>query len=99
LSLTEGKNTFTISAKDMAGNTETQSYSVVYLPEKQRVKDKDKNGVFTRVLLSEMKKSNVPIHQVIRNVRSEVVKLARSIGHDQVPAIDDQVDGDFYFRK
>jgi hypothetical protein len=61
--------------------------------------DKDKNGVFTRVLLSEMKKNNVPIHQVIRNVRSEVVKLARSIGHDQVPAIYDQVDGDFYFRK
>lgn len=61
--------------------------------------DKDKNGVFTRVLLSEMKKSNVPIHQVIRNVRSEVVKLARSIGHDQVPAIYDQVDGDFYFKK
>ena len=61
--------------------------------------DKDKNGVFTRVLLTEMKKSNVPIHQVIRNVRSEVVKLARSIGHDQVPAIYDQVDGDFYFKK
>ena len=61
--------------------------------------DNDKNGVFTRVLLSEMKKNNVPIHQVIRNVRSEVVKLARSIGHDQVPAIYDQVDGDFYFRK
>ncbi len=61
--------------------------------------DRDKNGVFTRVLLSEMKKSNVPIHQVIRNVRSEVVKLARSIGHDQVPAIYDQVDGDFYFKK
>jgi hypothetical protein len=61
--------------------------------------DNDKNGVFTRVLLSEMKKNNVPIHQVIRNVRSEVVKLARSIGHDQVPAIYDQVDGDFYFKK
>jgi hypothetical protein len=61
--------------------------------------DKDKNGVFTRVLLSEMKKNNAPIHQVIRNVRSEVVKLARSIGHDQVPAIYDQVDGDFYFKK
>jgi hypothetical protein len=61
--------------------------------------DTDKNGVFTRVLLSEMKKNNVPIHQVIRNVRSEVVKLARSIGHDQVPAIYDQVDGDFYFKK
>ncbi len=61
--------------------------------------DEDKNGVFTKVLLSEMKKSNVPIHQVIRNVRSEVVKLARSIGHDQVPAIYDQVDGDFYLKK
>jgi hypothetical protein len=61
--------------------------------------DKDKNGVFTRVLLLEMKKSNVPIHQVIRNVRSEVVKLARSIGHEQVPAIYDQVDGDFFFKK
>ena len=46
-----------------------------------------------------MKKNNVPIHQVIRNVRSEVVKLARSTGHDQVPAIYDQVDGDFYFKK
>jgi hypothetical protein len=61
--------------------------------------DKDKNGVFTRVLLTEMKKNSLPIHQVIRNVRSEVVKLARSIGHDQVPAIYDQVDGDFYFKK
>ena len=61
--------------------------------------DTDKNGVFTRVLLLEMRKNNVPIHQVIRNVRSEVVKLARSIGYDQVPAIYDQVDGDFYFNK
>jgi hypothetical protein len=61
--------------------------------------DADKNGVFTRVLLAEMRKPNLPIHQVIRNVRSEVVKLARSIGHEQVPAIYDQVDGDFYFKK
>ena len=61
--------------------------------------DADNNGVFTRVLLAEMRKPNVPIHQVIRNVRSEVVKLARSIGHEQVPAIYDQVDGDFYFKK
>lgn len=61
--------------------------------------DSDKNGVFTRVLLAEMRKPNLPIHQVIRNVRSEVVKLARSIGHEQVPAIYDQVDGDFYFSK
>ena len=61
--------------------------------------DNNKNGVFTRVLLTEMRKPNLPIHQVIRNVRSEVVKLARTIGHDQVPAIYDQVDGEFYFKK
>jgi hypothetical protein len=62
-------------------------------------KDDNKNGIFTRVLLTEMRKTNLPIHIVIRNVRSEVVKLAKSIGHEQVPAIYDQVDGDFYFRK
>jgi hypothetical protein len=28
-----------------------------------------------------------------------VVRLARTIGHDQVPVIYDQVDGDFYFKK
>ena len=28
-----------------------------------------------------------------------VVRLARTIGHDQVPTIYDQVVGDFYFKK
>ena len=28
-----------------------------------------------------------------------VVRLARTIGHDQVPAIYDEVVGDFYFKK
>ena len=62
-------------------------------------KDKNKNGLFTRVFLQEMQKPGVSIDRVVRNVRTEVVGLAKSVGHEQVPAIYDQVVGDFYFRK
>ena len=58
-----------------------------------------RNGLFTRVFLQEMKKVDLPIDRVIKNVRTEVVRLARTIGHDQVPAIYDEVVGDFYFKK
>ena len=61
--------------------------------------DKDKNGVFTRVLLKQMESPGLTIDRLFRNVRSEVVGLAKSVGHDQVPAIYDQVVGDFYFKK
>lgn len=61
--------------------------------------DKDKNGVFTRVLLKQLDSPGVSIDKLVRNVRMEVVGLAKSVGHDQVPAIYDQVVGDFYFRK
>jgi hypothetical protein len=61
--------------------------------------DNSKNGVFTRVFLQEMKKIDLPIDRVIKNVRTEVVRLAKTIGHDQVPAIYDEVVGDFYFKK
>jgi hypothetical protein len=33
---------------------------------------------------------------MIRNVQRKVVEAAKSVGHDQVPAIYDQVVGDFY---
>ena len=61
--------------------------------------DSNKNGLFTRIFLQEMQKPGVSIDRVVRNVRNEVVALARSVGHEQVPAIYDQVVGDFYFRK
>jgi len=61
--------------------------------------DKDKNGLFTRVFAREMLKPNTSVDRVVRSVRAEVVKLARSVGHDQVPSIYDQVVGEFYFRK
>jgi hypothetical protein len=60
--------------------------------------DKHPNGVFTRMLLKEMQKPSVPIHQVIRNVRDGVADLASSIGHEQVPALYDQSRGDFFLK-
>lgn len=58
--------------------------------------DKSPNGVFTRVFVQEMKKRGIPIDKMVRNTRSEVVRLAQSIGHEQVPAIYDQVIGEFF---
>jgi len=60
-------------------------------------RDRDPNGVFTRVLLREINTPGVPVDRVVRKVRDQVVALARSVGHEQVPAIYDQTIGDFYF--
>lgn len=60
--------------------------------------DRDPNGLFTRVLLKEMQRPGVPIDRVLKNVRQEVVQIAKSIGHEQVPALYDQSIGEFYFR-
>ena len=59
--------------------------------------DKARNGLFTRVLIEKVSQSKEPIHILMRDVRAEVAKLAQSVGHEQVPAIYDQVIGDFYF--
>ena len=61
--------------------------------------DRNRNGLFTRIFLREMNKPNLTADQVARNVRSEVVELARSVGHEQVPAIYDQMVGEFRLRR
>lgn len=61
--------------------------------------DKDKNGLFTRVFIKEMQKPGQSVDRVVKNVRNQVVRMAKSVGHDQVPSIYDQVIGDFYFKK
>jgi len=61
--------------------------------------DRSPNGLFTRVFLKEIEQSGVPIHDAVRRVRKEVVRLARSVGHEQVPALYDQSIGEFFFRK
>ena len=61
--------------------------------------DTNKNGLFTRVFVQEMQKSGVSIDRVMKNVRNQVAELAKSVGHEQVPAIYDQVLGDFFFKQ
>lgn len=61
--------------------------------------DKNKNGLFTRIFVQEMQKPSQSIDRVVKNVRNQVAELAKSVGHEQVPAIYDQVLGDFYFKK
>ena len=41
---------------------------------------------------------HLPVDRVLRNVRNEVVRLARTVGHEQTPALYDQAIGDFYFK-
>jgi hypothetical protein len=60
--------------------------------------DKERNGVFTRVLLKEMQKPGVPVDGMLRKVRQEVVRMAKSVGHEQVPALYDQTVGEFYLN-
>lgn len=60
--------------------------------------DKDPNGLFTRVFLRQMDTPGLPIDRVLRNVRTEVVRMARAVGHEQTPALYDQTVGDFYLR-
>lgn len=59
--------------------------------------DTARNGLFTRVFVREMQVQGLSVDAVLKRVRREVNRLAQTVGHDQVPAIYDQVLGDFYF--
>lgn len=61
--------------------------------------DKERNGLFTRIFVKEMQKPGLSVDRVLRNVRNEVVRLAKSVGHEQTPALYDQAVGEFYFRR
>jgi hypothetical protein len=59
--------------------------------------DTDPNGLFTRVLIKEIKKPGVTANQLLKNVSYQVVQIARTVNHEQVPALYDQTIGDYYF--
>ena len=65
-----------------------------------RLNDDDRvpNGLFTRVWLTEIQKSGVPVHEMARLVREEVKRQAARVGHAQVPALYDQSTGRFFFK-
>ena len=60
--------------------------------------DKDPNGVFTRVLIKEMRRPGLPVDRMLKTVRDQVVQLAKGASHEQVPALYDQSIGEFYFQ-
>jgi hypothetical protein len=60
-------------------------------------RDKDPNGVFTRVLIKEMKTPGLSFDQVIHEVRDQVVALAKSVDRIQTPGYYSQFTGDFFF--
>jgi formylglycine-generating enzyme required for sulfatase activity len=60
-------------------------------------KDKNPNGVFTREFIARMRKPGVRIEDLVREVQDSVESLAKSIGHEQRPALYNEARGNFYF--
>ena len=59
--------------------------------------DKNPNGLFTREFLPMISQPGVSSTDALKKTRSMVIQKAKSVGHEQQPAIYDQTDGDFYF--
>jgi hypothetical protein len=59
--------------------------------------DKSPNGLFTREFLPVITQPGIRIDDAVKKVRGSVIQKAKSVGHEQNPAIYDQTDGDFYF--
>lgn len=59
--------------------------------------DSNPNGLFTREFLPMITTPGVSAADALKKVRTSVTSKARSVGHDQNPALYDQTDGDFYF--
>ena len=60
-------------------------------------KDNNPNGVFTREFIARMKKPGVSIEALVREVQDAVEDLAKTVGHDQRPAMYNEARGNFYF--
>lgn len=59
--------------------------------------DLNPNGVFTRELLPWLNKPGVSIRDAVLGVRGAVRARAKTVNHEQFPAIYDQAEGNFYF--
>jgi len=59
--------------------------------------DDNKNGVFTRKLISKLSQAGLSALEVIRDVQDEVEELASTVNHEQRPAVYNESRGDFYF--
>lgn len=55
------------------------------------------NGVFTRELIKSIRQRGITANDMLRKVRFSVINLAKSVNHEQWPAIMDDSSADFYF--
>ncbi|RYX92640.1 MAG: hypothetical protein EOO28_21490 [Comamonadaceae bacterium] len=60
-------------------------------------RDANPNGVFTREFIARMRQPGVRIEDMVREVQDSVESLAKTVGHDQRPAIYNEARGNFYF--
>jgi hypothetical protein len=60
-------------------------------------RDSNPNGVFTRELISRMRRPGVTVEALALDVKNSVERLARTVNHDQRPLIVNDSTGDFYF--
>ena len=60
-------------------------------------KDNNPNGVFTREFIARMNKPGVKIEDLMREVQDAVESLAKTVSHEQRPAIYNEARGNFYF--
>jgi uncharacterized caspase-like protein len=60
-------------------------------------KDPNPNSVFTRELLARMKNPGMKIEDLMRDVQNSGEELAKSVKHEQRPAIYNESRGNFYF--
>jgi hypothetical protein len=103
----KGKSSRSLGTRGLAPTSVASGQLIVYSAgagqqalDKLGPNDASQNGLFTRVFLKQIQKSNdLTVDRIVKNVRQEVVSLAKSVGHEQVPAIYDQLVGDFYFAK
>lgn len=59
--------------------------------------DPNPNGVFTREFIARMQKPRFKIENLMREVQDSVEILAKTVSHEQRPAVYNEARGDFYF--
>jgi len=59
--------------------------------------DPNPNGLFTREFISRMRKDSVKVEDIVREVQDAVETLAKTVGHEQRPALYNESRGAFYF--
>jgi formylglycine-generating enzyme required for sulfatase activity len=59
--------------------------------------DSNPNGIFTREFIKRMKQPGVKVEDMVREVQDSVEELARTVSHEQRPAMYSEARGSFYF--